>query len=141
MPKAANGRRSKHEEDHDGGMHGHELQVILGRHDVAGRTVGGEEVQAGNGEVGPRQMNAHQPGEEHSDQHSDESQTVILLADDFVVEAEDVLPNEAGGRMMRCLSVRCIVHRFTSRDILATRRARERLDRYCNAACFFIQAS
>ncbi len=37
----------------------------------------------------------------------DQGQPVILLADDFVVEAEDVLPNEARrGRVVRYMCVR-----------------------------------
>ncbi len=43
-----------------------------------------------NGEV-----DAHQPGQEHSDKRGEERQSVILLADHFMVETEDVLPNKA----------------------------------------------
>ena len=86
----------EHKEDHDRAVHGHQLQVILRRHHVARRAGLGEQVQPGNRETAESQMDAHEPGKDHSDQGGDQGQRVILLADDFVVEAEDVLPNEAG---------------------------------------------
>jgi hypothetical protein len=42
-------------------------------------------------------MDAHDPGKHHADQGGDQGQRVILLADDFVVEAENMLSDEAGG--------------------------------------------
>ncbi len=49
-------------------------------------------MQAGNRKVGPAQMDAHQPGKHHPHQNGDQGQGVILLPDDFVVQAEDMLP-------------------------------------------------
>jgi hypothetical protein len=43
-------------------------------------------------------MNSHEPGQNHSDEHGYKSKGVVLLSDDFVVETEDVLPDEALGR-------------------------------------------
>ncbi len=53
-------------EDHDGSVHGHQLQVILGRHYITGRAGTGEQVQAGNCEVGKSQVDTHEPGKEHA---------------------------------------------------------------------------
>ena len=55
-------------------------------------------------------MDAHDPGKEHPEQGGDQGQRVILFADDFVVDAEDVLPDEAcRGSVMHFMS-RHIVH-------------------------------
>jgi hypothetical protein len=43
-------------------------------------------------------VNSHEPRKNHPDEHGYESKSVVLLADDFVVKAEDVLPDEALGR-------------------------------------------
>ena len=90
---------------------------------------------------GPPQVDAHQPGKNHANQHRHQGQAVILLADDFVVQAEDVLPDEAGRRRMVChVSVRCIVHMVTSNEISVAADMR-RITRHCIAACFFSQSS
>src|SRR5262249_41247409 len=39
--------------------------------------------------------------QEHADEYAKEAQEVILDADDFMIHAEDVLPNKAFRRMMR----------------------------------------
>ena len=104
------GRSSEHKEDHDGSVHGHQLQVIFGRHHVAGSACAREQMQARNREISPAEVNTHEPGKEHSHDRGDQSQRVILLADHFVVNAEDVLPNEAGrSSVLRCVG-RHIVH-------------------------------
>ena len=79
----------EHEEDHDGAVHGHQLQVVLRRHHVTRRARLGEQVQPGNGPTAESEVDAHEPGEKHSDQGRDQGQRVILLADHFVVDAED----------------------------------------------------
>jgi hypothetical protein len=43
-------------------------------------------------------MDSHEPGKNHPDKYGYECKGVILLSDDFVVETEDVLPDEALGR-------------------------------------------
>ena len=37
----------------------------------------------------------HEPGENHPDKNGGESEAVVLQADHFVIEAEDVLADEA----------------------------------------------
>ena len=105
-------RRGEHEEDHDGSVHGHQLQVVFRRHDIAGSAVLGEKVQTRYGETCPPQMQAHDPGEHHADEDRHQGQRVILFADYFVVEAENVLSDKA---LRRCMVLRrmCrnIVHR------------------------------
>ena len=110
----------EHEEDHDRAMHGHELQVVLGRHDVAGRAAAGEKVKAWNRETAPAEVETHEPGQEHSHYGGDQGQGVVLLSDDFVVKAEDMLANEAcGGSVRHCVS-RHVVHcAHLKRDVLS----------------------
>src|SRR5215470_11803568 len=50
-------------------------------------------------------MNTHEPGKTHADQNGQESKSVVLFADDLVVEAEDVLAKETLGRAVRVRSV------------------------------------
>ena len=59
-------------------------------------------MQPWNRKVGPSQVDAHQPGKKHADQNCHQGQPVILLPDDLVVQAENVLPNKAGRRRMVC---------------------------------------
>jgi hypothetical protein len=134
-------RRGQNKKDHDGAVHGHELQVIFRRHDVAGRTVLGKEMQPGNGQIGPAQMQAHDPGEHHPHEYRHQSESVVLLADHLVVEAENVLPNEAlrRGMVLRRMC-RYIVHGFSSNQRMAVLTASRRSG-YCSAACFFSQSS
>jgi hypothetical protein len=47
-------------------------------------------------------MDSHQPGKHHPNQDGDQRHTVILLADDLVVETENVLPDEARRRRVMC---------------------------------------
>ena len=126
----------KHKEDHDGGVHGHQLQVELRGHHVAGSAVLGQQVQSRDSQIRPAQVEAHEPGEEHPNQHRRQGEPVILLADDFMVEAEDVLADEAGWRsMLSRVSVRCIVHWVTSKQ-------RSHRRRHCGAPaslhCLFL---
>ena len=78
--------RGEHKKDHDRAVHGHQLQIILRRHYVTRSAVLRKQVQTGNGEIGESQMEAHEPGEKHSDENRDQCQRIILFADDFVVE-------------------------------------------------------
>jgi hypothetical protein len=48
--------------------------------------------------IGIGQVNPQEPGKNHPDEHRDKRQTVILLADHFVIQAEDVFADEAGRR-------------------------------------------
>jgi hypothetical protein len=41
-------------------------------------------------------MDTHDPGKRHADQGGEQSQRVILLANNFVVQAKNMLPNETG---------------------------------------------
>jgi hypothetical protein len=52
-------------------------------------------VQTGYGVTAESEVDAHEPGKQHPDQSSDQRQRVILFADDFVVEAEDMFPEKA----------------------------------------------
>jgi hypothetical protein len=45
----------------------------------------------------------HEQREAHADQNREQGQEVVLNADDLVVQAEDVLPYEALGRVMRAM--------------------------------------
>ena len=100
IAEGGKGRSGENEEDHDGGMHGHQLQVVLRRHHIPGRAILGKQMQPRNRSVRPSQVDAHQPGKQHADQDRDQGQRVILLADDFVVQAENVLPDKASRRRM-----------------------------------------
>jgi hypothetical protein len=46
-------------------------------------------------------MNSHEPGQNHPDEHGYQGKAVVLLSDDFMVEAEDVLADKAGRCLMR----------------------------------------
>ncbi len=94
-------RRGEHEKHHDRAVHGHQLQVVLRRHHAAGRAVLGEHLQAGNRGIGPAKVDAHEPGKHHAGKRRDQGQSVILLADHLVVQAENVFSDEARrGRVM-----------------------------------------
>ena len=56
--------------------------------------------------VRPPQVDAHQPGKHHADEHSGQAQTVILLADHLVIEAKNVFPDETRRRPVVCRRVR-----------------------------------
>ena len=108
------GSRGQHKEDHDGAVHGHQLQVILGREHAARRAGLGQELKSRNGGVRPRQVNSHDPGQHQPDVNRHQRQRVVLLANDFMVEAEDVLPNEPRRRSVM-MNSRCghVVHGVT----------------------------
>ena len=88
-------------------MHGHQRQIVFRRDDAVGSGGVGQPLQSGNRRIRPHQVNAHQPGEHHPGEDGNQSQAVILFADDLMVDAEYVVANEAlRGRMvldMRCL--------------------------------------
>jgi len=82
-------------------MHRQQRKIILRSHHTAGSSIFGDQLQAGNGGVGPDQVEAHQPGQNHSEKHRNQSETVILLADDLVVDTKDPLADKAGrGRVL-----------------------------------------
>ena len=51
----------------------------------------------GNCGGGPNQVDAHQQGEKHADEDGGEREEKILNADDFVIEAENLLADETLG--------------------------------------------
>jgi hypothetical protein len=53
-------------------------------------------------------MDAHQPGKEHAYEDGNERQSVVLFADYFVIQTEDMLPDEAGWLVMS--RMRRLVH-------------------------------
>src|SRR5271165_348165 len=67
------GRRREHKEDHDGSMHGHQLQVVLGGHYVARSACAGKQVQARDREISPAEVNTHEPGKKHPHDRRDQS--------------------------------------------------------------------
>ncbi len=73
-------------------MHGHQGQVLLRGHQPA--------LEEKPVRGGPGQMQAHQEGQDHADEHREQRQAKILDADHFVIDAEHVFPNETGRRVM-----------------------------------------
>ena len=78
-------RRGQHEEHHDGAVHGEQAEIGF-RLDLAH-----QRQHRGR----PDQMNAHQQRQEHPHKHCRERQKEILNADNFVIEAENIFPNES----------------------------------------------
>jgi hypothetical protein len=49
-------------------------------------------------------METHQPGKDHAHANSQETKGIVLFADHFMIEAEDVLPEKSLRRRMNvCL--------------------------------------
>ena len=67
------GSGREHKEDHDGAMHGHQLQVVLRRHHPARGAGFRKQLQAGDRGVVPRQVDAHEPGKKHSDKGGEQA--------------------------------------------------------------------
>ena len=84
ISEAALGGGCQHEKHHDGAVHRQQAQIRFGL-DLADH---GQHVRR------PYQVDAHQQREKHSDKHGGECQEEILNADDFVVQTEDVFPDE-----------------------------------------------
>src|SRR5260370_39200229 len=82
-------------------------------------------MEPGNGEASPAQMDAHDPGQHHADQGGEQRQRVILLANDFVVKAENMLPNEAGRSSVLHRMCGHIVHcaHLTSKEMFGLSRS------------------
>ena len=59
-------------------------------------------------------MDAHQQRQEHADKHRGQRQKVILEADDFVIQAENVFANEAGRGRVRVNRVSVVSVRIVS---------------------------
>src|SRR6266513_379318 len=76
-------------------MHGHQLQVELRRHQVASRSGFREQMKAGNFQSCKPKVKPHQPGKHHAGNCRHQRQAVVLLSDDLMVQAENVLANEA----------------------------------------------
>ena len=77
-------RGRQHEEHHDGAVHGQQGEICL-RLDLADHWQYRRR---------PDHVDAHQKRQKHPDKHRRERQEEILNADDFVIEAENVFPNE-----------------------------------------------
>ena len=84
IPKSALWRGGQHKEHHDRAMHGEQAEVGF-RLDLTHQW---------NRRVRPDHVNAHQQRQEHSYEHCRERQKKVLNANDFVVEAENVFPDE-----------------------------------------------
>src|SRR5580658_1897142 len=113
-------------------MHGHQLQVVLRRHYVTWGPSLREQVQPRDRETSPTQMDAHEPGKEHSEESRDQGQRVILLADDLMISTEDVLPNEAGrGSMTHCMCGHVVHCAHLKPDVWATSCANSALLQSC----------
>ena len=95
IAEAREWRIGENEEHHDRAVHGHQREVILGRDDAAGRAVRRKFVEQRNRGRTPGQVDAHEPGEHHAGDYGDERQAVVLQPDDFVVETEYVIADEA----------------------------------------------
>ena len=54
IPERRERRRRQHKENHDGAMHGHQLQVVLWRHLPAGSAILRKQLQARDWSAGPR---------------------------------------------------------------------------------------
>ena len=74
----------------------------------SGRADGRELVKQRDAGVRPHQVQAHQDGKREAHEHAEQRQEVILNANHLVVEAEDVFPDEALGRLVpvNCFRVR-----------------------------------
>src|SRR4029077_9444266 len=55
-------------------------------------------------------MDAHDPRQHHACYHSDQSESVVLQADDLMVKAEDILADEACGRSVNGCVYRHVRH-------------------------------
>ena len=84
-------RCGQHEKHHDRAVHGQQAEVLF-RLDLSH-----QRQNCGR----PDQVNAHQQRQKHSDKYRRECQKEILYADDFVIQAENVFPNET----LRCVRV------------------------------------
>src|SRR6266542_4230656 len=95
-------------------MHGHELQILLGRDDSARSSGGRNPLQTGNREVRPNQMNAHEPRQDHANHNCKKSKPVVLFADYLMVYAEDIFANETLRRGVMCEVRGNVMHVITS---------------------------
>jgi hypothetical protein len=86
--------------------------------------------------VGPNQVNPHQPRKHHPYEHRNDREEVVLLANHFVVEAEDVLADETSWRRVVVLYFHGhVCHRelpSLRQRVLAAAVARKH---YCKLAC------
>src|ERR1039457_6271898 len=82
-------------------MHGHQRKVQFRSHDPAWRGGGPKLRKPGDPGVRVDHVESHEQRKTHDDQHRKQGQKVVLDADDLVVQAEDILPDEALRRVMR----------------------------------------
>ena len=97
-------------------MHGHQRKVVLRRDHTIGGTRTGKPLQPGNVQIRPGQMQAHQPGERHSNEDGYQSQPEILLPDHLVVNTENVLTDECLRWGVLFDRLRHVVHVASSRS-------------------------
>ena len=94
IAKSCEGSGRQDKEDHDGTMHGHQLQVVLRGEDTAGGPGFRQKADSWNGIIRPCQVNSHDPGQYQPDVNRHQRECVVLFADHLVIKAEDVLPDE-----------------------------------------------
>src|ERR1700751_1454334 len=58
-------------------------------------------------------MKAHEPRQHHAHENGNECQAIVLLPNHFVIEAENVLADEAFWRSMYMRWLDCFFHMFT----------------------------
>jgi hypothetical protein len=96
-------------------MHRQQLQVKLWSHYAASSTGFGKQLQAWDRKVRPAQVDAHQPRKNHSAKSGEQGERVILLADHFMIEAEDVFAKETRRWGVVLCHMYCrVVHILTS---------------------------
>ena len=83
-------------------MHREQREIVFRRDDAARSAGFRNQFQAGNSRRWPDEVEPHQPGKCHAHADSQETKGIVLFSDHFVIEAEDVFPEES---FRRCMSV------------------------------------
>src|SRR6202041_1069066 len=122
-------------------------QIIFRSDDAARCATFGDKFEADDFGVRPNQMKTHQPRKHHADKHRDKRKRIVLFADYFVVEAENVFAPEA---LRRSMHVNLRLQRWFHQSTLVTansRRISNPLERvlvsknYCSEIFCFIHLS
>ena len=106
ISKTALRRRGQHEEHHDRAMHGHQRQVQFRRHDAARRAGGPKLFEECDLGVRIHHVKSHQHRQRHPQKHREQRQKIVLNADDFVIEAENIAANKTLRRVVRHMPYR-----------------------------------
>src|SRR5205823_7350067 len=85
VSEAALRGRGQHEENHESAVQGQQAEVLLILQQM---------------ELRSRQVDPHQHGKNETDKHRSQRQEVVLNANNFMIEAEDVFADEASRRSM-----------------------------------------